>query len=112
MNIMYVVVTERISEIGLKKALGAKNKDILSEFLTEAVILTVGGGILGIILGALMAFGISLVAKLFNFDWVYVVPLSGIVLGLGVSSAIGLIFGVFPARKAAKMNPIEALRYE
>ncbi len=112
MNIMYVVVTERISEIGLKKALGAKNADILSEFLMEAVILTLGGGILGILLGALMALGISIVAKLFNFDWVYAVPASGIILGLGVSTAIGLIFGVFPARKAARMNPIEALRYE
>jgi putative ABC transport system permease protein len=59
-----------------------------------------------------MAFGISVVARLFSFDWTYAVPMSGIVLGLGVSTAIGLIFGVFPARKASRMNPIEALRHE
>jgi putative ABC transport system permease protein len=112
MNIMYVVVTERISEIGLKKALGARSSDILNEFLLEAIILTLIGGVLGIILGSAMAFGIALIAKALNFSWTYTIPLSGIFLGLGVSSGIGIIFGVFPARRAAKMDPIEALRYE
>lgn len=112
MNIMYVVVTERISEIGLKKSLGAKNSDILYEFLIEAILLTVVGGVLGILLGAAVSFGVALIARSFGFEWAYSVPISGIVLGVGVSSGIGLIFGVFPARSASKMNPIDALRYE
>ncbi len=112
MNIMYVVVTERIAEIGLKKSLGAKYSDILSEFLIEAIVLTAAGGVFGIILGALVSYLISLIANNFGFDWKFTVPFSGILLGVGVSSAIGLIFGVFPARRAAKMDPIEALRHE
>lgn len=112
MNIMYVVVTERISEIGLKKALGATPNNILSEFLIEAVLLTFLGGIIGILLGALVSYGISLAANAFGFAWAFSVPLSGIALGMGVSGGIGLLFGVFPARRAAKLDPMEALRYE
>ncbi|MBL8030852.1 MAG: ABC transporter permease, partial [Candidatus Doudnabacteria bacterium] len=112
MNIMYVVVTERISEIGLKKALGAKPADILSEFLVEAVLLTIAGGILGIGFGALVSFAISKGATAYGLPWAFSVPLSGIALGMGVSGGIGLLFGVFPARRAAKLDPIEALRYE
>lgn len=112
MNIMYVVVTERISEIGLKKALGATPNNILSEFLIEAVLLTFLGGIIGILLGALVSYGISVAANAFGFAWTFNVPLSGIALGLGVSGGIGLLFGVFPARRAAKLDPMEALRYE
>lgn len=112
MNIMYVVVTERISEIGLKKALGAKPADILSEFLVEAVLLTIAGGILGVGFGALVSFAISRGATAYGLPWAFSVPLSGIALGLGVAGGIGLLFGVFPARRAAKLDPIEALRYE
>lgn len=112
MNIMYVVVTERISEIGLKKALGARHGDILFEFLIEAVLLTLAGGIIGILLGSGLGWTLSKVAQSFNFSWQFSVPLSAIILALGVASAIGLIFGVFPARRAAKLDPIEALRYE
>ncbi len=112
MNIMYVVVTERISEVGLKKALGAKNRDILYEFLYEAIILTLLGGILGIILGTFLSFVVAQVANAFGFAWKFSVPLIGIVISVGVSTAIGVIFGVFPARNAARLSPIEALRYE
>lgn len=112
MNIMYVVVTERISEIGLKKALGAKNRDILGEFLIESVLLTVVGGAAGILLGSGMAWLVAAVAKSFNFAWSFIVPLSGIILGLGVAGSIGLIFGAFPAHRASKLDPIEALRSE
>jgi putative ABC transport system permease protein len=112
MNIMYVVVTERIAEVGLKKALGATNANILKEFLLEALMLTLVGGILGILAGALVAFAISAVATSKGFPWAFSVPISGILLGLGVSGGIGLIFGVFPARAASKLDPIEALRYE
>ncbi len=112
MNIMYVVVTERISEIGLKKSLGARYGDILAEFLIEAILLTVAGGVLGIVVGAVVSYLIAILANNFGFDWKFTVPLYGILLGVGVSSTIGLIFGVFPARRAAKMDPIEALRHE
>jgi putative ABC transport system permease protein len=112
MNIMYVVVTERTAEIGLKKALGAKNSDILNEFLLEAIVVTVVGGILGIIIGGGMAYILALVAQSQDFDWTFKIPLISVALGIGVSGAIGVIFGVFPARRAAKQDPIEALRYE
>ena len=112
MNIMYVVVTERTSEIGLKKALGAREGDILREFLLEAILVTVLGGIIGIIFGSFLGFLISVIAQSAHLAWSFSVPLSGIALAFGVSAAIGIFFGVFPARSAAKMDPIEALRYE
>lgn len=112
MNIMYVVVTERTSEIGLKKALGAKNTDILSEFLMESVLVTVLGGIIGIILGAVMGWLVSVIAVASGLSWTFSVPMYAIVIAVSVSGTIGIGFGVFPARSAAKMDPIEALRYE
>ncbi|MFA6251367.1 MAG: ABC transporter permease [Candidatus Paceibacterota bacterium] len=112
MNIMYVIVTERIGEIGLKKALGARNHDILYEFLIEAMILTLIGGIVGIIGGALGAFLISKIAQSFGLLWKFIVPLWGVILAVLVSSIIGIVFGVFPARNAARLNPIEALNKE
>ncbi|MCX6782120.1 MAG: ABC transporter permease [Candidatus Magasanikbacteria bacterium] len=112
MNIMYVSVTERTYEIGLRKALGAKSKDILMQFLFEAIILTVAGGIFGIISGALLALVIYFIATSYNYTWLYSVPLSSIFLAIGFSAAIGLIFGIYPAKKAASLNPMEALRRE
>ena len=112
MNIMYVSVTERTFEIGLRKAVGAKNKDILWQFLSEAVLLTVSGGFFGIIFGAALALIIYLVAVSYNFVWVYVIPVSSVILAVGFSAVIGLIFGIYPAKKAANLNPIEALRKE
>jgi len=112
MNIMYVVVTERIGEIGLKKALGARNRDILYEFLIEAVMLTLLGGILGIIGGAFFAFVISKVAESFNLTWKFIIPIWGIIVSVSVSMMIGVVFGVFPAKNASRLNPIEALNKE
>lgn len=112
MNIMYVVVTERTSEIGLKKALGARESDILKEFLTEAVLVTVLGGIVGIAFGAFLGWVVSVIATSAHLAWTFSVPMYAIFLGFGVSAVIGIFFGVFPARSAAKMDPIEALRYE
>lgn len=112
MNIMYVVVTERTAEIGLKKALGAKESDILTEFLVEAILVTIFGGIIGIALGSLLGFVVSLIAQSANLAWTFSVPVSGIILSFGVSAVIGIFFGVFPALSASKLDPIEALRYE
>ncbi|MEK7501707.1 MAG: ABC transporter permease [Patescibacteria group bacterium] len=113
MNIMLVSVTERTREIGLRKALGATDRDILSQFLLEAVLLTAIGGIVGIILGASLAFITAIgLSQGLGVNWTFVFPWSGTVLGLGVSALIGLIFGGYPASQASKKSPIEALRYE
>ena len=113
MNIMLVSVTERTKEIGLRKALGATYRDILMQFLLEAIILTGTGGILGVFTGALLSFGISYVIVNFaKLAWTFTFPISAALLGIGVSGLIGLVFGLYPARTAAKKSPIEALRYE
>jgi putative ABC transport system permease protein len=112
MNIMYVVVTERTAEIGLKKALGATESDILNEFLVEAILVTLAGGVVGIALGAGLGWLIAVIAQSAHLAWTFSVPVYAIVLAFGVSAAIGIFFGVFPARSAAKLDPIEALRYE
>ena len=107
MNIMLVTVTERTREIGLRKALGAKKKDIIAQFLIESIILTFAGGVLGMLVGILLSFVIS---KLISLP--FTIAFGSIVLAIGVSGAIGIIFGWYPARKAANLQPIEALRYE
>jgi putative ABC transport system permease protein len=107
MNIMLVTVTERTREIGLRQALGAKKKLIITQFLTEAVMLTLLGGFIGTMLGISTSF---LLAQLLKMP--FIVNPSSLVLALGVSGAIGIIFGLYPARKAAQLQPIEALRYE
>lgn len=112
MNIMYVSVTERTFEIGLRKAVGAKNHDILLQFLSEAVLLTMLGGIFGIIFGVLIALLIYFVATANNFKWVFSIPISSIILSLGFSGFIGILFGIYPAKKAAALDPIVALRKE
>jgi len=113
MNIMLVSVTERTREIGLRKALGAKDRDILSQFLLEAVLLTSIGGVVGIILGSGLAFVIAFALSHFlAVNWQFVFPWSGAILGITVSAVIGLVFGGYPARQASKKSPIEALRYE
>jgi len=113
MNIMLVSVTERTREIGLRKAVGATEGNILSQFLLEATILTVSGGIIGIALSALLSFAISLIlGQYLGLDWRFAFPVSGVVLGLGVAMFVGLVFGLYPAFKASRKSPIEALRYE
>lgn len=112
MNIMYVVVTERTAEIGLKKALGAKKRDILWEFLIESVLVTLLGGAIGILFGAFLTWILTLVAISYGLAWTYVVPVYAIGVGFGVSAIIGIGFGVLPAVNAAKLDPIEALSHE
>lgn len=107
MNIMLVTVVERTKEIGIRKSLGATNQDILIQFLIESIILTVTGGVIGLILGFLISFGVG---RVLGISPVY--SMTAILLSLAVSSSIGIIFGVSPARKAANLNPIDALRAE
>ena len=112
MNIMLVNITERTKEIGLRKSVGATPADILKQFLAESATLTVFSGSIGIIGGILFSWMISLAVRSAGYDWDFIVTLSSIVLAFGVSAAIGLIFGSYPAKKAAKMEPVEALRAE
>jgi len=107
MNMMLTTVTERTKEIGLRKSIGATGQDINGQFLTEAVMLTFLGGVFGILLGWLISLAITKFAGMAT-----TVSMSSIFLAFGVSAAIGLIFGYYPARRASKLNPIEALRFE
>jgi len=107
MNIMLVSVTERTREIGIRKALGAGYYNILLQFLIEAVVISVAGGLLGIVLGILSSYGVSTLA-----GWKTIISSLAIVIAFGFSVIIGLFFGIYPARKAALLDPIDALRYE
>jgi putative ABC transport system permease protein len=107
MNIMLVSVTERTREIGIRMAVGAKRRDILTQFLLEAVVLSTIGGLCGVVLGVV---GSQLVSAL--AEWPTIVPLEAIMLAVVFSGAVGIFFGFYPARKAAHLDPIQALRYE
>lgn len=108
MNIMLMSVTQRTREIGVRKAIGATRRDVISQFLTEAVVLTGSGGVIGVLLGL----GISLLIHLFVPSLPSAVPLWAIVVAVTVSMSVGLFFGMYPAVKAARLDPVEALRYE
>jgi len=112
MNIMLAAVQERTREIGLRKAVGAKNKNIIQQFLIETVMITVVGGVIGIMLGIFISYVVAKVAQSMGYSWDFIVSFSSVFLGCTVSVGIGLIFGISPARKAAALDPIEALRYE
>ena len=107
MNIMLVSVTERTREIGLRMAVGARSRDILTQFLVEAVTLSLIGGVIGIALGVGGSNAINALA-----EWRTVLAPEAILLAFGFSAAIGIFFGFYPARKASRLDPIEALRYE
>jgi ABC-type antimicrobial peptide transport system permease subunit len=110
---MLVSVTERTKEIGLRKALGAKKKDVLLQFLMEAITLTLVGGIIGIISGVILSFvGGLVLGRMLGSSWGFFISWEAIILGFGVASIVGLVFGIYPAKKASKLSPIEALRYE
>ncbi len=112
MNIMLVSVTERTREIGLRKAVGATRREILLQFLYEAVLLTSFGGVVGVALGVAVSWTSATIVAQFVDKWQYVLPPEAIFLGVLVATVVGLVFGVYPARRAAKLDPIEALRYE
>ncbi|PJE77113.1 multidrug ABC transporter substrate-binding protein [Candidatus Uhrbacteria bacterium CG10_big_fil_rev_8_21_14_0_10_48_16] len=113
MNIMLVSVTERTREIGLRKAVGATYKEILQQFLVESVLLTLFGGLIGVLVGSLVSYAVGWVlVQFFLPTWTIVIPLNAVFLGAAVSTVVGLVFGIYPARSAARLNPIDALRYE
>ena len=107
MNIMLVSVTERTREIGIRMAIGARKKDILWQFMTEAVLLTMMGGLIGIALGV---GGATVVSRL--LEWPTMISFQSIAIAFVFSGAVGIFFGFYPAKKAAGLNPIDALRYE
>ncbi|MDD5071906.1 MAG: ABC transporter permease [Patescibacteria group bacterium] len=111
-NIMYVIVTERTKEIGLRKAVGAKYEDIMWQFLAESIFITIAGGVIGIILGVGISLFVSLGASYYGWNWGFTVPIKSFAVALGFSLFFGIAFGLYPARKAAKLEPVEALGHE
>jgi len=107
MNIMLATVSSRIREIGIRKALGATNREIRFQFLSEAIVISVGGGLIGVVLGLALPYSIRFLTE-------YRVPISGLsaIVAIVVSSLVGILFGTVPAARAAKLDPVESLRYE
>ncbi len=112
MNIMYVIVSERTSEIGLRKAVGAKYSNIMTQFLVESIIITILGGVVGVVFGVLISFLISIGARSAGLSWEFIVPIRAYFVSIGFSVFFGVVFGVYPAKKAAQLDPIMALRNE
>lgn len=107
MNIMLVSVRERTREIGVRRAIGARQSDILTQFLIEAIVLSISGGIVGLVLGEIAAFILAIIG-----DWEFAIRMDTITLALGFSLVVGVVFGVWPARTASRLEPIDALRFE
>ncbi|MBU4360483.1 ABC transporter permease [Patescibacteria group bacterium] len=112
MNIMLVAVNERTREIGLRKAIGATEKNIQNQFLIESIIVTLLGGVIGIILGAIISGGIAAIAAYLGYKCGFVITIPSILMGVIVSGLVGIIFGWYPSRKASRLEPVDALRYE
>lgn len=112
MNIMLISVNQRIREVGLRKAVGARSRHIITQFLIESIFITMIGGVIGIILGVILAFLASIIINALGYSWEFLISFSSIVVATFVSIIIGLLFGLYPARKASRISPMEALRYE
>lgn len=112
MNIMLISVSQRVREVGLRRAVGARSRHIMTQFLIESAFVTLLGGIIGIIFGIGVAFLASVIINALGYSWQFLISFSSIVVATAVSILIGLLFGIYPAKKAARISPIEALRYE
>jgi putative ABC transport system permease protein len=112
MNIMYLSVVERTREIGLRKSIGASNSLIRAQFLVEALLITGIGGVAGIILGTVVVILVDIGAKLQGYDFGMTITLDAVILGFASALIFGVLFGLYPARKASELSPVEALRYE
>ena len=112
MNTMLISVNQRIREVGLRKAVGAKNSAIRLQFLIESVVITLVGGIVGIVLGIAISAVAAFIIQKLGYHWPFIVTLSSILLAVSISALVGLFFGFYPARRAARLNVVEALRYE
>ncbi|MBD3245061.1 MAG: FtsX-like permease family protein [Candidatus Moranbacteria bacterium] len=112
MNIMLIAVSQRVREVGLRKALGARNIDIASQFLVESVTVSLIGGVAGIILGLLISLIVYLIINALGYDWSFNISFTSIGVGFLISIGVGVIFGMYPAKKASRISPMEALRYE
>jgi putative ABC transport system permease protein len=112
MNIMLVTVAERTREIGLRKAVGATSRQVRDQFLVESSVLTGLGGVMGVALGSLLSYGAALAARSQDYTWEFSISILSVALAIGVSVLTGIVFGLYPARKASKLEPVEALRYE
>ena len=112
MNIMFISVNERVREIGLRKAVGARSTDIIWQFLLESMILTVIGGTFGVAAGVLFSFLTAVIINFLDYSWAFEISLFSVVLAISTSALIGLVFGYYPARRASRLSPVEALVYE
>lgn len=112
MNIMLVVINERVKEIGLRKAVGATKRDISLQFILETIVISLSGGLIGIVGGVTLSALVAFIAQALGYSWDLVISPASLILATSISFAIGIIFGLYPARKAARLSPIEALRYE
>ncbi|HMB65409.1 MAG TPA: FtsX-like permease family protein, partial [Patescibacteria group bacterium] len=112
MNIMYVIINERTQEIGLRKAVGAKRRDVLIQFLIESVLITVLGGIIGIIIGIAASYAITQGATAYGLSWDFSIPAQAYWTALIFSVVCGILFGLYPAKKASDLDPLVALRRE
>lgn len=112
MNIMLIAVNQRIREVGLRKAVGAKSKDVLFQFILESASVAFFGGVIGIICGILISFVVAKAVQMFGYNWPFFISITSIFVATVVSISIGIVFGIYPARKASRISPMEALRYE
>lgn len=112
MNSMLISVSQRVREIGLRKAVGARPHHVIIQFLIEASFITLAGGLIGIFFGVFLSFVAAFIIPKFGYSWEFIVPFSSILIGFSVSFVIGIIFGLYPALKASRVSPMEALRYE
>ncbi len=112
MNIMLVSINERTREIGLRKAIGATPQNIQTQFLVESLTITILGGLIGILIGSLISALVVVIAKYLGYHWTFIITISSILVSVSISASAGILFGWYPARKASKLEPVDALRYE